>query len=173
MHALRFPRTGVRAMSGKCLDPMCRACTELSAPEVMLTDVDGTVGDERRSRLCGTQKWPLTSANARAPGRNRTCDTRFRKPVLYPLSYEGGACMKLGRKPAADFDHPSDPSILALGGGGLAGAWCPHARPGPGVPLWGVVLPIRSAGGWGAYAAEARACRCRCSWSASELTMRA
>jgi hypothetical protein len=24
-----------------------------------------------------------------APGRNRTCDTRFRKPVLYPLSYEG------------------------------------------------------------------------------------
>jgi hypothetical protein len=25
----------------------------------------------------------------RAPGRIRTCDTRFRKPVLYPLSYEG------------------------------------------------------------------------------------
>jgi hypothetical protein len=24
-----------------------------------------------------------------APGRNRTCDTRFRKPLLYPLSYEG------------------------------------------------------------------------------------
>ena len=24
-----------------------------------------------------------------APGRDRTCDTRFRKPVLYPLSYEG------------------------------------------------------------------------------------
>ena len=23
------------------------------------------------------------------PGRTRTCDTRFRKPVLYPLSYEG------------------------------------------------------------------------------------
>jgi hypothetical protein len=26
-----------------------------------------------------------------APGRIRTCDTRFRKPLLYPLSYEGGA----------------------------------------------------------------------------------
>jgi hypothetical protein len=26
-----------------------------------------------------------------APGRNRTCDTRFRKPLLYPLSYEGGS----------------------------------------------------------------------------------
>ena len=25
-----------------------------------------------------------------APGRNRTCDKRFRKPLLYPLSYEGG-----------------------------------------------------------------------------------
>jgi hypothetical protein len=24
-----------------------------------------------------------------ALGRNRTCDTRFRKPLLYPLSYEG------------------------------------------------------------------------------------
>ena len=24
-----------------------------------------------------------------APGRNRTCDTRFRKPLLCPLSYEG------------------------------------------------------------------------------------
>jgi hypothetical protein len=33
-----------------------------------------------------------------APGRIRTCDTRFRKPVLYPLSYEGGACRKAGRK---------------------------------------------------------------------------
>src|SRR5437588_134907 len=27
----------------------------------------------------------------RAPGRNRTSDTRFRKPVLYPLSYGGVA----------------------------------------------------------------------------------
>jgi hypothetical protein len=25
-----------------------------------------------------------------APGRIRTSDTWFRKPVLYPLSYEGG-----------------------------------------------------------------------------------
>jgi hypothetical protein len=28
----------------------------------------------------------------RAPGRTRTSDTRFRKPVLYPLSYGGGTC---------------------------------------------------------------------------------
>jgi hypothetical protein len=30
-----------------------------------------------------------SQAESGAPGRNRTSDTRFRKPVLYPLSYEG------------------------------------------------------------------------------------
>ena len=34
-----------------------------------------------------------------APGRNRTYDTRFRKPVLYPLSYEGPVCRKRGMRP--------------------------------------------------------------------------
>ena len=32
---------------------------------------------------------PTRSHPYGAPGRNRTCDTRFRKPMLYPLSYEG------------------------------------------------------------------------------------
>ena len=42
-----------------------------------------------------TQETPAQTASAAcvaavsAPGRNRTCDTRFRKPLLYPLSYEG------------------------------------------------------------------------------------
>ena len=31
-----------------------------------------------------------------ALGRDRTCDLRFRKPVLYPLSYEGGDGAKCG-----------------------------------------------------------------------------
>ena len=31
-----------------------------------------------------------------ALGRTRTSDTRFRKPVLYPLSYEGGMGWKRG-----------------------------------------------------------------------------
>lgn len=26
-----------------------------------------------------------------APGRNRTCDTRLRRALLYPLSYRGGS----------------------------------------------------------------------------------
>jgi hypothetical protein len=36
-------------------------------------------------RLCRC----CTCPSQRAPGRIRTCDTRFRKPMLYPLSYEG------------------------------------------------------------------------------------
>jgi hypothetical protein len=38
-----------------------------------------------------------------APGRNRTCDSRFRKPLLYPLSYEGrkvAVGRHLGQPPA-------------------------------------------------------------------------
>ena len=30
-----------------------------------------------------------TTTTDGALGRIRTCDTRFRKPMLYPLSYEG------------------------------------------------------------------------------------
>jgi hypothetical protein len=36
-----------------------------------------------------------------APGRTRTSDARFRKPTLYPLSYEGGDGAKPGAKSAA------------------------------------------------------------------------
>ena len=36
-----------------------------------------------------------------APGMNRTCDLRFRKPLLYPLSYGSGDGAKCGAKFAA------------------------------------------------------------------------
>ena len=42
------------------------------------------------SRKCG-----LTSGNTSAPGRIRTCDTGFRRAVLYPLSYEGATGSEL------------------------------------------------------------------------------
>jgi hypothetical protein len=43
---------------------------------------------------------PLLSKGSRgAPGRIRTCDARFRKPTLYPLSYGGGAGRLRGAKP--------------------------------------------------------------------------
>ncbi len=35
-----------------------------------------------------------------ALGRIRTCGTRFRKPLLYPLSYEGGTCGLACGKPS-------------------------------------------------------------------------
>src|SRR5256885_13276543 len=44
---------------------------------------------------------PETRQHTGAPGRNRTCDTRFRKPLLYPLSYEGEGWRNHGGKPAA------------------------------------------------------------------------
>jgi hypothetical protein len=37
----------------------------------------------------GTSSITRNTTGSGAPGRNRTCDTRFRKPLLYPLSYEG------------------------------------------------------------------------------------
>ena len=49
----------------------------------------------RASQGCLPPIWPpystgnhhLTSVFIGGPSRNRTCDTRFRKPLLYPLSY--------------------------------------------------------------------------------------
>ena len=39
----------------------------------------------------------MSCGNASAPGRIRTCDTGFRRAVLYPLSYEGGDAGSLPR----------------------------------------------------------------------------
>src|SRR3954454_9045263 len=48
--------------------------------------------DSTRSAL-GRSCWqrPIWLAGKGAPERTRTSDTRFRKPMLYPLSYEGGS----------------------------------------------------------------------------------
>src|SRR5438045_3003385 len=81
-----------------------------------------------------------------APGRNRTYDTRFRKPVLYPLSYEGGACLKRGRKPVAELRSSFGTSILAAGPGRLAGCLRPGTPSGSVGPLRGVLRPLRAAG---------------------------
>src|SRR5690606_4828890 len=52
---------------------------------------DLSPGDPPRSSLELASSHPfapgVTRWHRRAPGRTRTCDTRFRKPVLYPLSY--------------------------------------------------------------------------------------
>jgi hypothetical protein len=45
------------------------------------------------------QKRGLNCGYAGAPGRIRTCDTGFRRAVLYPLSYEGGRAELTGKRP--------------------------------------------------------------------------
>ena len=50
-------------------------------------------------------EWVLTERQlvacliTRAPGRNRTCDLRYRKPALYPLSYGGDSGAGYQRMP--------------------------------------------------------------------------
>ncbi len=46
-------------------------------------DNEGVVVDR------GVVASPMARNSRSALGRTRTSDTRFRKPVLYPLSYEG------------------------------------------------------------------------------------
>src|SRR5262245_11638133 len=48
-----------------------------------------TIDPEPRSWVQGHSD--VSRDHIGAPGRIRTCDTRFRRAVLYPLSYEGGA----------------------------------------------------------------------------------
>ena len=43
-----------------------------------------------------------------APGRIRTSDTWFRKPLLYPLSYEGGIAARIATI-IAGRSHPFEP----------------------------------------------------------------
>src|SRR4029453_11088790 len=49
----------------------------------------------------GTTNGLVKDPSVCAPGRIRTCDTRFRRAVLYPLSYEGGP----GSWPGASVSH--------------------------------------------------------------------
>jgi hypothetical protein len=44
---------------------------------------------------------PLWPAGMGAPGRNRTCNRRIRRPLLYPLSY-GRPGRPVGGRPAGD-----------------------------------------------------------------------
>ena len=43
-----------------------------------------------QKRGCRGPSASKTLVLTRAPGTTRTCDLRFRKPLLYPLSYGGG-----------------------------------------------------------------------------------
>ena len=54
------------------------------------------------SHICDVPETPTSSemrTRASALGWNRTSDLRFRKPTLYPLSYEGGRYIIAGQRP--------------------------------------------------------------------------
>jgi hypothetical protein len=66
-------------------------CSHVELGSTLLADCGPRCSPENRL-------WPKTQddpptlradASSRAPGRIRTCDARFRKPTLYPLSYGG------------------------------------------------------------------------------------
>ena len=58
----------------------------------MCLRADCPVGHSRRGPYAG------------APGTTRTCDLRFRKPLLYPLSYGGGG-WQLGLQLAIGYER--------------------------------------------------------------------
>ncbi len=63
-----------------------------SAPRPPVATPDGSVsGPPARMAAARNVKWspPKREDLVGAPGRTRTCDARFRKPTLYPLSYGG------------------------------------------------------------------------------------
>jgi hypothetical protein len=71
-----------------------RGCATLCATR-MWSRADPTLFDSGASN---PEMTSCLSILLGAPGRIRTCDARFRKPTLYPLSYEGGAWRKPSRK---------------------------------------------------------------------------
>jgi hypothetical protein len=68
----------------------------LDSPATQVAETDGqhtsylseSADDGPRIGRIGS---PIALMNTSAPGRDRTCDLRFRKPLLYPLSYGSGA----------------------------------------------------------------------------------
>src|ERR1700739_1814135 len=75
------------------LGPWNRASTGAAAT-VQRGALPGDLGEADSHWIATTlrqgQKGALSCGGACAPGRIRTCDTGFRRAVLYPLSYEGG-----------------------------------------------------------------------------------
>src|SRR4029077_11018047 len=58
-------------------------------------------------RTLGSVVVPMLGASVWRPRQDSNLRTRLRRPMLYPLSYEGGACRILGRKPVTWAGRPS------------------------------------------------------------------
>jgi hypothetical protein len=63
---------------------------------VLAATIETIIGEDPETREPGPEAHgsgpgEVVADALRAPGRIRTCDSRFRKPLLYPLSYGGHA----------------------------------------------------------------------------------
>ena len=105
----RSDREGARRMSGSLRRPGQSTIPDLAIPSVrdlakqrqdQSVHSPGATTNSGSDRPRAAHGWTSTVDGIRwssvvfadlrgAPGRIRTCGTRFRKPLLYPLSYEG------------------------------------------------------------------------------------
>ena len=79
-----------RGLAGS-LELTSRVPTACASASLGQTRAVGTARRTSTTKTITTAKLHLTRPFIGAPSRIRTCDTRFRKPLLYPLSYGGRA----------------------------------------------------------------------------------
>jgi hypothetical protein len=91
----------MRAYSSPGCDTISFGCLLLGTREPAPSSTSPTAGRDVE-RCPETCRHDVARHHTSAPGRNRTCDTRFRKPLLYPLSYEGELATEADRGPDAD-----------------------------------------------------------------------
>ena len=92
-------RSAPRSRFGRADAPVVqRACKKHGRRGVTRRN-EGACWPGRRGAARRQKRWSGRQIGLRlagAPGRIRTCGTRFRKPMLYPLSYGGGCSPELG-----------------------------------------------------------------------------
>ena len=60
-----------------------------ASPVLLLPFIHGLLPEDAEKGMAGGPSPSVVSGERGAPGGTRTRDTRFRKPLLYPLSYRG------------------------------------------------------------------------------------
>ena len=71
----------------------------------------GRIVRGRMERLSGRKNHQVSEMKRCALGRIRTCDTGFRRAVLYPLSYEGRLLELTASQSLASFHSTGDSQI--------------------------------------------------------------
>ncbi len=82
------------APAGEMMAEICVLAHELAGPLERGASTGDSPSTTKRRRPCDLRR-------CRAPDRSRTCDLRYRKPALYPLSY-GGIRPAVSRRATGD-----------------------------------------------------------------------